>query len=1452
MKDMNGTEGDIPSVAPEGTIYDDDYVIRIPLYNQEEGKPGQEEGEVEEEEEGEEDTDKLLQRKKQVEEREAKLPNLEISQQEVLQMKPQEIIQILKEEAAPVKSWRDIMVAYSRNKEWSKVEEIAEAACKTWNESPRWQKDKVAQTEYASLLVARFAGLIYSVSSPQMLNKPSMRAQVVRATNKAQDVLSQVQSTASTSTLTKAAAGLHYLLKAQQEALDEASAADPDRQTLNLARKEFSDAAQTHSRYVQDLRRRYTLGDDECPVHIPGRTHIAATVGEACVAYQQGNYVLARRLFAEAIRAHPRAPASLRVALGHCLYKLGHIEVAKKAFQRALQLEPNNSNALTGLAILIEHYHGEQTPSIEKQARLVRRSRALLQRAVEVNKDCSMAQNHLSEHYFHQYAPLRPQGESASAEEPVTASVRNLQYRVTFSAACAQVKPGIILRLFNGRKNYYVEVLQCIDSRNVLLTFPFGGENGDDYAVYLRDVKMPLRLAQRAVECSANNKVKAESHFLAARAHHALGQYIDAAAEYQKCMSLRENFYPCLFGLAKCFIYQKKEMEAEKILKDLAKAQPDNGDVHCLMGAIYWQRSKLLGANESAELPQELLQDCAVELSQQERSKKEERNKDFLSSGLPKPSTNELLSYLTHKALREAEEATEVSPNDVRTWLLFGEIQQDMPNPKRVKKAYAAYDKTIRVLHANGQGTPHSLWNNIAVLRARQGDLADANRLFDMALKRVAALVLPDGSVPQMTDLLPENVRLHPTCVCITFNIARLREMEGKLEEAEMLFKMIVGKYSSYVDALLRLASLSMQQRDIRVAEGWIKRILRVTAQSENSDAGERKRAGDRAAALCLYGQLKELQEDFKGATSHYDAVLGLPHHSSDSYALLAQANLKFRELYRFGLISLGGDASLDGKIGSAHEDVLRRAFADYKDVLRRESGNIFAANGLGCILAEQGRVEYARDVFAHVREADQDVRPATVNLAHCFLVNGNAQHAIQLYKKALKKFYGGGGGSAVAVTTGDKSASAGPTSGEDLLMAGSSRSLISERISVMCCLARAYTEVKKHQEAIDVLKSALIMQPDNMQLWYNMAYARGEEALRILGLPPTERELWQVERGSMHLQYALRLFKKLQDYLDERIANDSELQGSDANRENKKKIMEKIGFSPSSVKRFIAHCEKFLGEAEKHLRDARLREEKKRQEEAKRAAELEQAKRTKEEEKRLREEEERLRRENEQAKAKELATKLADLREQWEQQEANKKEAEKNKRKLSKAAAKRKEIDNSVEKLDEIDSDEDLSGPVMLESRRVNFRQAARESGLDTSQNEAELLQQLFGEDPDDEEAAAGENGQHGSGGAETNGDITADEIAGLFHVETHDQGGDEEDALREIFGEGDDSDEENLDGAGDAEYDETQDHEDDAEASASSSANKRAAPDDYVDEEGNNKKRAKHVVEGDEDEDE
>jgi hypothetical protein len=59
------------------------------------------------------------------------------------------------------------------------------------------------------------------------------------------------------------------------------------------------------------------------------------------------------------------------------------------------------------------------------------------------------------------------------------------------------------------------------------------------------------------------------------------------------------------------------------------------------------------------------------------------------------------------------------------------------------------------------------------------------------------------------------------------------------------------------------------------------------------------------------------------------------------------------------------------------------RALDAYRRVLERGEGNAFAANGIGAVLAEQGHLGAARDIFTQVRyrvhacEAGRACRPA-------------------------------------------------------------------------------------------------------------------------------------------------------------------------------------------------------------------------------------------------------------------------------------------------------------------------------------------------------------------------------------------------------------------------------------------------------------------------------------------
>ena len=58
-----------------------------------------------------------------------------------------------------------------------------------------------------------------------------------------------------------------------------------------------------------------------------------------------------------------------------------------------------------------------------------------------------------------------------------------------------------------------------------------------------------------------------------------------------------------------------------------------------------------------------------------------------------------------------------------------------------------------------------------------------------------------------------------------------------------------------------------------------------------------------------------------------------------------------------------------------------------YKAVLRNDPKNIWAANGIGCVMAHKGYITEARDdVFAQVHEATADMCDVWLNIAHNYV----------------------------------------------------------------------------------------------------------------------------------------------------------------------------------------------------------------------------------------------------------------------------------------------------------------------------------------------------------------------------------------------------------------------------------------------------------------------------------
>lgn len=127
----------------------------------------------------------------------------------------------------------------------------------------------------------------------------------------------------------------------------------------------------------------------------------------------------------------------------------------------------------------------------------------------------------------------------------------------------------------------------------------------------------------------------------------------------------------------------------------------------------------------------------------------------------------------------------------------------------------------------------------------------------------------------------------------------------------------------------------------------------------------------------------------------------------------------------------------------------------DISPLPRSCSKNLYAANGLGVLLAEQGHFDAAASVFTAVHESATWFQDAWINLAHVLALRGQHARAINLYRSAAAKF----------------------TDGSD--------------VTLLRCMAAAMYSAADFSGAERTLRKALQLQPDDLTLWHNLATAQ-------------------------------------------------------------------------------------------------------------------------------------------------------------------------------------------------------------------------------------------------------------------------------------------------------------------------------------------------------------------------
>lgn len=400
------------------------------------------------------------------------------------------------------------------------------------------------------------------------------------------------------------------------------------------------------------------------------------------------------------------------------------------------------------------------------------------------------------------------------------------------------------------------------------------------------------------------------------------------------------------------------------------------------------------------------------------------------------------------------KKVTEQFPDDVEAWIELAQILEQ----SSIQGALQAYGTATRILNEKVHAdVPPEILNNVGALHFRLGNLNDAKKYYEASLDRSRNESQHDEH--------------YYNCISITttYNLARLYESLFQYDKAEELYKNILREHPNYIDCYLRLGCMARDRGQIYEASDWYKEALQVNQ--------------DHPDAWSLIGNLHLAKQEWFPGQKKFERILKNTDSTNDAYSLIALGNIWLQTLHQ---------PTKDKEKEKRHQD---RALAMYKQVLRSDPRNIWAANGIGAVLAQKGYVSEARDVFAQVREATAEFCDVWLNIAHIYVEQKSYVSAVQMYENCLKKFYK------------------------------------YNNVDVLMYLARAYFKCGKLKECKITLLKARRVAPHDTVLLYNIALVLQRLATHILR--DEKSNLKTVLQAVHELELARRYFSHLSHHGD-------------------------------------------------------------------------------------------------------------------------------------------------------------------------------------------------------------------------------------------------------------------------------------------------------------------------------
>ncbi|CAN6626443.1 RNA polymerase-associated protein Ctr9p [Trichomonascus vanleenenianus] len=318
--------------------------------------------------------------------------------------------------------------------------------------------------------------------------------------------------------------------------------------------------------------------------------------------------------------------------------------------------------------------------------------------------------------------------------------------------------------------------------------------------------------------------------------------------------------------------------------------------------------------------------------------------------------------FLLEKYIRLSKEANEVPT--LEAVLMLSKLLEE-----NTDKALVLLEEIIRD-NELGAIEPH-LHNNLGVFNYMKGNVDSARESFESALTSA-----------------DEHAGGEKLKVTILFNIARLNDAIGEIEEAKKGYGRVLELQPDYLDARVRLAFLHII-RDDPDAESMMEDLM----EKDKNNLGVRALQG-------WYLHKKRRGGDSTGTTiqDHHKTTL-TSYDNHDGYALVAMGNI-YLTLAREIRPKSAGDEERKQKTYVKAADLFNKA-------LQIDPQNAFAAQGIAIIFAETKRSEIALQIFSKIRETLNDVS-VYLNMGHCFFDLRQYHKSIESYETALNQYKGG------------------------------------------------------------------------------------------------------------------------------------------------------------------------------------------------------------------------------------------------------------------------------------------------------------------------------------------------------------------------------------------------------------------------------------------------------------